>query len=165
MIKCRARCHARTMRLFERLGVVMVLAVCSAMLGQARESRTWRAVSSTARAITGDVVLSEEKISISYVGYPIAQIRALSVDEKRDLFHAENGAGGSGSVYRLNVPAAKTFLRKNSLCGGEDTQWMATFVAGKTLQLAFFSGATVPVLTGEALANSTDLCGTFTYGR
>lgn len=165
MIKCRAECDARTMKRPHRLGAVMVLIWSAMVLGETRESGAWRAVSSTARAITGDVVLSGQKISINYVGFPIAEIRPLTPAEMSAVFHAEEGPAGIGSVYRLSIPAAKTFLRKNTMCGAEDTQWMLTYVAGKTLQLAFFSGAAMPVLTSEALANSTDLCGTYMYGR
>ena len=63
------------------------------------------------------------------------------------------------------MPAGKKFLHKNTLCGGEDTQWVATWVSGHTLRLAFFSGTAMPVLTTEAVANSTTLCGTYTYVR
>jgi len=42
---------------------------------------------------------------------------------------------------------------------------MATYVSGNTLHLAFFSGPKMPVLTPDAIANTTDLCGTFLYGR
>jgi hypothetical protein len=65
----------------------------------------------------------------------------------------------------LDIPGATKFLHKNTLCGGEDTTWMATYASGKSLQIAFFSGAKPPVLTIDALANSTDLCGTYTYQR
>lgn len=74
-------------------------------------------------------------------------------------------AGGVGFLYRLNVPAARRFLHHNTLCGSEDTQWMTTYVTGRTMQVAFFSGDNMPVMTGEALANSTDVCGTFGYSR
>jgi hypothetical protein len=56
-------------------------------------------------------------------------------------------------------------LHKNTLCGSDDAQWMATYVVGKDLQIAFFSGATMPVFTIDALANNPNLCGTFTYTR
>jgi hypothetical protein len=80
-------------------------------------------------------------------------------------FDADVNAGGTGALYHLTVPAAKRFLHHNTLCGGEDTQWMATFASGNKLQVAFFSGASAPVLTVEALGKSTDLCGTFSYVR
>jgi hypothetical protein len=56
-------------------------------------------------------------------------------------------------------------VRKNTLCGGEDTQWMATYVTRHTLRVAFFSGDDMPVFTFDAMQNATALCGTFTYGR
>ena len=80
-------------------------------------------------------------------------------------FDVDSSAGGSGSLYRLNIPAAKKFLHKNSLCGSEDTEWMVTYVSGRSLQLAFFSGQKQPVFTLEAISNSTDMCGTFAYVR
>ena len=42
---------------------------------------------------------------------------------------------------------------------------MATFVEGRTLHVALFSGGNMPVFTAEALANSTEVCGIFSYGR
>lgn len=42
---------------------------------------------------------------------------------------------------------------------------MAAYVEGRTLKVAFFSDAKPPVFTLEALANSPNLCGTFTYTR
>jgi hypothetical protein len=65
----------------------------------------------------------------------------------------------------VNIAAGQRFLRKNTLCGTESTHWMATYVEGRTLHVAFFSGSDVPKLTFEAIQNSTDLCGVFTYAR
>ena len=139
-----------------------VLLICCAALAQ--EKGYWRAQSNTARSITGDVSLSPEKIVINFSSFTIAKIRPLQPAELSALFDAEDG-GGSGNLYRLNVPAAKRFMHKNTLCGSDDTQWMATYVAGRSLYLAFFSGQKPPELTLEALANSTDHCGTFIYQR
>ena len=139
-----------------------VLLVCCA--ASAQEKGYWRAASNTARSITGDVSLSAEKIVINFSSFTIAPIRALQPAELSALFDAEDG-GGSGNLYRLNVPGSKRFTHKNTLCGSDDTQWMATYVAGHSLYLAFFSGPKPPELTLEALANSTDHCGTFIYQR
>jgi hypothetical protein len=57
------------------------------------------------------------------------------------------------------------FLHKNTLCGTQDTQWMAAYVAGKSLQVAFFSGDDAPVFTFDAIAHSPNLCGTYIYVR
>jgi hypothetical protein len=139
-----------------------VALICCAV---AQEKGYWRAESNSARSITGDVALSEEKVTIDLSSYTIARIRALQPAELSAAFDADSSAGGSGSLYRLDVPATKRFLHKNTLCGSDDIRWMATYVAGRSLQLAFFSGQKPPLLTLEALSNSSDLCGTFAYGR
>lgn len=129
----------------------------------AQERGYWRAASNTSRSITGDVSLSDAKLVIDFSGYTIAKIRALQPAELSAAFDADSNAGGSGNLYRLNVPATKRLLHKNTLCGTDDTEWMATYVAGRSLQLAFFSGERPPVLTLQALSDSSDLCGTFAY--
>ena len=133
--------------------------------GMAQENGRWRAVSSTARSITGDIAIANEKMTINFMRFTIAEIRGLEVAEAGAMFGGEGGAAGSGKLYRLEIPAETKFLGKNSMCGSEETQWMATYVSGKNLQLAFFSGPKMPVFTAEAIGNSTALCGTFTYVR
>jgi hypothetical protein len=145
-----------------RQAITASLLLCCLTLA-AQERGYWRAASSTARSITGDISLTDEKIFISFVGFTMAHIRSLEKAEISAVFDADSNADGSGSLYRLNVPAAKKFLNKNSLCGGEDTQWMVTYVSGRSLHLAFFSGQKAPTFTLEAIQNSTDLCGTFSY--
>jgi hypothetical protein len=147
-----------------RRAIVGLVLVCC-MTAVAQDKGYWRASSSTARSITGDVALSDEKISINFLSFTVARIRALEQGEASALFDADGTAGGNGSLYRLNVPGAKKFLHRNSLCGSDDTQWMVTYVAGRSLQLAFFSGQKPPVFTPDAIANSTDLCGKFSYVR
>jgi hypothetical protein len=131
----------------------------------AQETGYWRAAGSTAKSITGDVALSGEKISINFSSYWIAQIRTLTPAELSAAFPAESSAGGTGNLYRLSIPADKKFVHKNTLCGGQDTQWLATYTDGRTLQLAFFSTSHMPVLTPDALTNSPTLCGIFSYVR
>jgi hypothetical protein len=131
----------------------------------AQEQGPWRATSSTAQSITGDVALSDIKILINFYGYPLARIRDLAPAEVSSVFDADSNAGLKGSLYRLSIPSTQKFLHKNTLCGSSDTQWMAAYVGGRTLHLAFFSGQTMPVFTPDAMANTTDLCGVFSYGR
>jgi hypothetical protein len=135
------------------------------MSAAAQEKGSWRAVSSTAQSITGDVVLSQEKLSINFSSFPMVRVRGLKAEEISAAFNAESGAGGSGSLYKIDIPGLKKFLHKNTLCGTDEIQWMATYVSGKSLQLAFFSSQSTPLFTAEAIGNSTSLCGTFTYGR
>jgi hypothetical protein len=131
----------------------------------AQQNGSWRAASSNAKTITGDVLFSGERITINFSSFPAAQIRTLKPEEANALFEAGDNAGGRGNLYRVDIPAAKQFLRHNTLCGSEDTQWIVTYATGKSLQLAFFSGTAMPVLTADALANATSLCGIFSYSR
>jgi hypothetical protein len=131
----------------------------------AQEKGIWRAESNTARSITGDVTLADEKLTINFSSFPMARIRTLDKSEVSAAFDADSNAEGAASLYRITIPYTKKFLHHNSLCGSEDTQWMVTYVSGHTLQLAFLSGEKAPVFTPEAFANSTALCGTFSYGK
>jgi hypothetical protein len=148
----------------QRTLAASLLTVCLTVAAQ--ERGLWRAASTTAKSITGDIGLSDEKIAINFLTFTMSRIRALTPAETSAAFDPDSTPGaapGVGSLYRLSIPAAQKFLHKNTLCGTDETQWMATYVSGHTLKLAFFSEPTPPVLTLEALANSTTLCGTFSY--
>lgn len=147
------------------LAAVLAFTLLCPLASQAQEKGYWRAASSTAGSITGDIQISDTKLSINLTGFTIAQIRRLTPAETSTVFAAESNGSATGTLYRLNIPAGKRFLHKNSICGSDDTQWMVTSVDGKTMLVAFFSGANTPQFTPEAMANSTDLCGTFTYVR
>lgn len=146
-------------------GAVASLVLVCGLSVAAQEKGDWSAASSSARSITGDISISDAKVFINLNGFTIAQIRKLEPAEVSAVFAAETNGGASGNLYRVNVPANRRFVRHNTLCGSDDTQWMVTSVADRTLHVAFFSGANTPVFTPDAIANSTDLCGTFTYGR
>jgi hypothetical protein len=146
-------------------GAVAALMMMCALSCAAQDKGYWRAISSSANDITGDIAVSDTRLTINFSPFTLAQIRKLTPAEASAAFGADINEGGSGNLYRLTVPAAKRFLHKNTLCGSEDTQWMATYVTGRTMQVAFFSGDNMPVITPEALANSTDVCGTFGYSR
>ena len=147
-----------------RLTLTLVLTL--ATLAAAQQVRgTWRATSKTAQSITGDVAISLEKIQIGFTIFPISQIRALSPAEVKAAFDLDADPTGNGHLYKINIPATTKFLRKNSLCGGEVTEWMVAYIDGRTLQLAFFSGAKPPTFTPDAIATTTDLCGTYGYSK
>ena len=143
--------------------LVVVCSMAWAVAGGAQEKGYWRAASQTAKSITGDISFTKEKVTISLSSYWIAQIRALEPAEVAAVFGADSSAGGVGNLYRLRVPGDMKFLRKNTLCGGEDVQWAATYVEGKSLQMTLFSGSHPPVFTADAMASATDVCGTFAY--
>lgn len=125
----------------------------------------WHADSQTAKSITGDILIGDAKITMNFLEWPLAQIRALKPAEISAVFDADSNVAQIGNLYRLNIAAGQKFLHHNTLCGTEDTQWMATYMEGRTLHVAFFSGANMPVLSFDALQKSTDLCGNFTYSR
>jgi hypothetical protein len=134
----------------------------------AQERGSWRPASKTAQSITGDVTFNGDRMTINFFSLIVAEIRLLKPDEISAAFDtgdASPDATGVGHLYRLSIPGDRRFLHKNTLCGSDETQWMATYVSGKELQIAFFSNATPPVFTIEALRDSPNLCGTYAYVR
>lgn len=130
----------------------------------AQENGPWRAASTNASAITGDIVFSPLKVSINFTSFTIAQIRSIKTEEVLALFNPDTPTGG-GNIFRVDIPADKRFLHHNTLCGSESTQWIVTYAQGRSLQVAFFSGSTAPVLTVDALNDAPSLCGIFSYVR
>jgi hypothetical protein len=142
-----------------------VLCLLWSVAGSAQDKGYWRAESKNANQITGDLAISETKLTINFLSYSLAPIRKLTPTEAGAAFDIDVDAPGGGSLYRLSIPGDKRFLHHNTLCGSEETQWMATYVQDRTLHLALFSGSNMPVLTGEALSSSNDVCGIFGYQR
>jgi hypothetical protein len=142
-----------------------LLLICCLAAAHAEERGYWRASSATAHSITGDITLADEKLTINFYTTTMSKIRPLEAAEISSVFDIDSNAGGTGSLYRLNIPAARKFLHKNNLCGVENVQWMVAYAQGNSLQLAFLSGGKPPVFTLDAIQNSTDLCGTFSYIR
>lgn len=141
-----------------------LLAICS-LTATAQDRGYWRAASSNAASVTGDVALSNSKITINFATFPFVQVRRLKPAEVSSVFDADVNAGIEGTLYRLRVAANKKFLHHNTLCGDEVTTWMATYVAGRSMQVAFFSGDSEPVFKFGAIQNSPALCGVYTYVR
>jgi hypothetical protein len=146
-------------------GLPAIVLLVASLCCTAQDKGYWRAASNTAASITGDITLSGEKLTIEFTSFLIVPVRSLVPAEVSAAFDADVNANGQGELYRVNVPASRHFLHRNTLCGTEDTLWMATYVSGHTLKVAFFSGSDSPVFTVDALANSADLCGTYSYVR
>jgi hypothetical protein len=156
------------MKLRTALRLSLALSLTVVIPGMAQEQGAWRPASKSAASITGDIVFGGDKMSINFFSTTVAQIRPLKQDEilaAFDTSDATSGSTGTGHLYRLSIPAEKKFVRKNTLCGTDETQWMATYVSGKNLKIAFFSNANPPLFTAEALANNPNLCGIFSYTR
>jgi hypothetical protein len=147
------------------LSAVALFALVCPLAAAGQDKGDWRAASRTANSITGDIALAGSKVTINFTDFPLVQARTLTPAEVSAAFDADINSAATGVLYRLTVPATKRFLHHNTLCGTEDTRWMASYVSGRNLQIAFFSGTDAPVFTLDALRNSTDLCGTFTYAR
>jgi hypothetical protein len=137
---------------------------CS-MVCAAQEKGNWRASSKTAYSTTGDLGFKDERISISLSRFALAQIREVDEKEIAAVFANDTTTFGPGNLYRVSIPGDKTFVTKNTICGGQETQWLVIYVVGKTLRMAAFSGGKMPELTGEAMASATNFCGTFTYTK
>ena len=146
------------------LAITLALA-CATTLPAQQVRGAWRAASKNAQSITGDIAISGDKMEIAFAIFPVSQIRALKPEELKATFDLDGEPAGTGSLYKLSIPATQKFLKKNSLCGDEAMQWMVTYAAGRNLQVAFFSGAAVPLFTPEAVATTTNLCGVYTYGK
>lgn len=151
--------------MFKRISLVALIVFACSLACRAQDQGYWRAASTNASSITGDIAIAKNHVTIDFTSFLLAPVRVLKTDEVAAAFDADVNAGGNGELYRVSIPAAKRFLHHNTLCGSDDTQWMATYVTGRNLEVAFFSGDTPPVLTMDALSNSTSLCGTFTYAR
>jgi hypothetical protein len=158
------QCHPQYMQFWKFITAALLISA-SAISTTAQDKGFWNPQGSSARSITGDIAIAETKLQIQYVTFPMGQIRALKPEEAGALFDADVTAPGGGFLYRVAVAADRRFLHKNTLCGTDTVQWMVTWVQGRTLSVAFFSSTNPPVLTMDALGNSTDRCGIFTYSR
>jgi hypothetical protein len=159
------RAVTRMQRLFTAALAALALAGALTCAAQDQDKGYWRAASNAANSITGDIAISGAKITIDYNTYPLTPFRSLKPAEVSSVFDADVNTAGPGTLYRLSVPAAKRFVHHNTLCGTDTTQWMATYVSGRTLSVAFFSGEDQPVFTMDEISNSRHLCGTFSFAR
>jgi hypothetical protein len=145
--------------------LLTALVIISSVPAISQDKGYWRSSSQTASSITGDIVITDAKLTMNFLAWPLVPVRALKSTEISAVFDADGNVAQAGNLYRVNISATQRLLHKNTLCGTEQTQWMATWIDGRTLHVAFFSGNTPPVFTFDAIRNSTDVCGTFLYSR
>jgi hypothetical protein len=146
--------------------IIFVLTCAIHCAAQTQDRGYWRAASNNASSITGDITLGDAKLTINFRVYPLAAIRSLKPAEVAAVFDADVNTAGQGALYRLSIPAAQRLLHRNTLCGSDDTQWMATYLSDpRTLQVAFFSGDDAPVFTFDAISHSSRVCGAYTFTR
>ena len=137
--------------------------VCSCWVCAAQENRTWHATSTTARSITGDVTLANAKMAINYSSWPIAQIRALQPSRTRSAaFDLDGTPEGTGILSGWTSRRKAVSSSKNTLCGGRRCAVDGHLRGGSQPAAGVSSrGRRMPVLTGEAMVDGTNLCGTF----
>jgi hypothetical protein len=152
-------------KLLSALAVALAVACAIDGAAQQPEKGYWRAASHTAASVTGDITISGSKITINFKNFLISPVRSLKPEEVSAAFDEALDTARQGWLYRLNIPASQRISSRNTLCGNEETDWMATYVAGNTLKVVFFTGDNAPVMTFEALQNSTSVCGSYTYVR
>jgi hypothetical protein len=148
-----------------KLLTMLLVGMSCALPAMAQERGAWRAASKTAQSVTGDIGFGNEKLTINFLTVPLAEIRPLTPAEVSAAFDGADASAGAGHLFRMSIAGDKRFLHKNTLCGAEETKWMATWVSGKTLKVMLFSNDKPPVFTIDALNSSTDTCGTFMYVR
>ena len=143
--------------------LAFTLACAASAAAEQPEKGYWRAASRTAQSITGDISFSGSKITINFTSFLISPVRLLKPAEVSAAFDEAVDTAGNGQLYRVSIPASRRFLKNNTLCGSQETQWIAVYVANGALKVAFFSGDDAPFMSFEALQKSTDLCGTYSY--
>lgn len=130
----------------------------------------WIAFSSTAAAITGDIVLAEDSLTVAHLNssLPLSLVRTLAPNgelaEALTLLSMDR-AQARGSLYRLTIP------NKALGCGDDGAiTWIVAVESQDSSQkpwlgIAMLSGVQEPQIDNAALDKSNNLCGTFSYTR
>ena len=146
-------------------GVIVTCIACGAANANAQDTGHWRSATHRTEVMTGELTIAPENVTIYQSKFPMTFVRKLTPAEVGAVFDADTNAGIGGKLYSMHVPPRVYYAGGDLICGNEFIRWMATYVAGRTLQIAFFSGDDVPVFTFDTIANSTALCGTYVYTR
>jgi len=144
---------------------VSVVVLAGSLSCTAQDKGSWRPASDTTYSMTGEITIAETNMAINVTKVPVAPVRKLTPAEVSAVFDADTNAGIGGKLYRVHVPPGVYMSGGSLLCGKEVIRWMATYVLGRNLRVAFFSGEDMPVFTFDAISNSTALCGTYAYMR
>lgn len=126
--------------------VVVAAAVAPALA----QGDRYRAFSTTAESITGDIVLDD--FSITFANGEGLEFSALVADH-----FTVDGEQVNASVYSVADPADPVLENGNRLCGAGDVSYVANWAAGEGLTI-------VAVFTGDAPPESSDeMCASYTY--
>lgn len=128
----------------------------------------WIADGRTAIAITGDISISSNNLTMVGVDYQLTLVRTVDASDLRNLgkrFLVANPK--EAQLFKAKIPAHRRLINGNDICGlDKDANWILAITdfsppATHGLQLAFFAGDNEPSLYDD----SADLCGTFGYYR
>ena len=135
------------------------------------EPAKWVAEGTTAMAITGDIKLAPDKITIMSHDYPLTLVRDVESGQFADVARLMAVRPTSARLYKIKIPKRTKLVNGNNMCGTVDSNWMLAvysrdvYSKGRELSLAFFSGEDEPNLDYKVISTSTALCGTFGYGE
>lgn len=146
-------------------GMVLVGAICGAAQAKAPDVGHWNGANDRTVNMTGELAITPTELTIYESKFPLVLVRKLTPVEVGSVFDADTNARIGGTLYSLHAPPNVYYTGGSPLCGKEFIRWMATYVSGRTLYVAFFSGNDTPVFTFDAIADSTAMCGTYVYKR
>lgn len=130
----------------------------------AAQGQKWEATSKTAMSITGDIVLSADRLTMAGKAFPIQLVREYGDARQMDGLSKviAHTPPRRVRVYKTRIEPSVQLENGNNLCGDAAT-WL--FVVDQPpggfakLTLAVFSGVDEPTpLTSERM-----LCGTYNY--
>ena len=131
------------------------LALLAVVLGTASaiaEPETWIAVSKTATAITGDIVLDE--YSLTFANGESLDLEPYEQDRVGDW--SGSGNETEGYVYKIDPPADPELNNGNTLCGAP-VSWLVIRSPGK-------GELVVNAYSGEETPTGTDgLCASYSF--
>jgi hypothetical protein len=157
------------------VALTFLVAAPGAMAQSAIEHHTWQdrglyePISTTARAITGAIVLwgnpefaePGSELRLTFEAGPSIDLVSEGASWRE---WSLSGGRQTAEVFRMDEDPGE-LLNGNTLCGGDDAPGYLVFFeddlvgGGRALQLAVFGGDEAP-----ADINSDGLCGTFGYG-
>ena len=86
------------------LFAAVTLALILPLVLVAQDKGEWRAASSNAAAITGDLVLSNTQLTIDLTTFNMASIRAITPAEVSAVFDEDVNTARNRPLYRLSTP-------------------------------------------------------------
>jgi ankyrin repeat protein len=133
----------------------------------------WLAAGGTAVAITGDIELAPDKITIRNKDYPLTLVREIDARHMKDVAKIMSDQPIAARLYRTKIPKDEKFNSfGNTACDDADANWVLVdnakdpYTGKPELGLAFFSGESEPDLDYKVVSTKVGLlCGTFGYSQ